>query len=207
MNREEWLERLADDLRERFTARAHVTPNTCRISCGYPPRGGQGKARKVLGVCCWNDEGDGVQQIFINPEIDDSIGVGGVVAHELGHCCFDFEEKHGPKFKKALLAIGIEKGKAASMLTPGEDLEKELALFVKRHGEYPQHKLVPTGKDKKQTTRMRKLVCAANETHAEDYIVRASAKVIAMGLPVCPCGLEMVLEEKEDEDKGGYKHE
>jgi hypothetical protein len=45
---------------------------------------------------------------------------------------------------------------------------------------------------------MLKATCTNPEDHAEPYIVRLSRKAIEVGLPCCPCGQEMVLEETEE---------
>jgi hypothetical protein len=37
--------------------------------------------------------------------------------------------------------------------------------------------------------------------HAEPYIVRRSRKAIEIGLPCCPCGQEMVLDDPGEEEE------
>lgn len=53
-------------------------------------------------------------------------------------------------------------------------------------------------REKKQTTRMLKVVCPDEECPHNDagspYLVRTTRKWIECGLPACPCGAAMVLD-------------
>ncbi len=70
----------------------------------------------------------------------------------------------------------------------GPALEARLRGFSQDLGPFPHAGLVAGAGGPRQTTRLLKLACADC-----GYTVRTTAKWIAVGLPVCPCGGELRL--------------
>ena len=194
MYREEWLNRATDLLRPYFKDRGYEIPELIRVSCGWPSKGGLSPTRRKLGEC-WDGDTtfDGVVQIFISPYLFEKVDVLGVLVHELISSCVPKDDKK--EFTKAMQALGME-GQASSYL-PGLILGSELAALDLP--EYPHAKvdrLVPI--TKAQSTRLKKLICPANDIHDDDYILRGTMKALAFGLPVCPCGKVFEMDEVEE---------
>jgi len=195
MNREQWLTTLTDRLRPHFKACEHELPETLRVSVGFASK----TPWKTLGQC-WVREAapDQVSQIYISPKMVEPVQVGGVLMHELLHAALPSGAGHKAPFKRGMAKIGLT-GKATSTEIT-EATHDMLSQMVAAIGDYPHVELIPLLVEKKQTTRMIKLICAANDRHEDDYLLRASRKTIALGLPTCFCGREFPAPDLEDED-------
>lgn len=196
-SREYWLEKAVMNIRPLFTEVGLTIPEVVHVSCGFPSvRGLNGRLGEH-----WNGENskDGNSYIFVNPIVTESIKALEVLVHELVHACMPPKTKHGKLFKEAMSRVGLEGPPTSTWASEGLKLKLEEILEV--IGDYPNVGLDPKMKEKKdtQTTRMRKLICRSNKVHEDDYIVRASSKVIGMGLPSCPCGAEMLVADEEKE--------
>jgi hypothetical protein len=85
--------------------------------------------------------------------------------------------------------MGLEGKMSAS--TPGEKLQNRLREVVAKIGPYPHARLTPLCKEKKQTTRMKKVECSDC-----GCIVRMTRKWLEeCGPPTCACGGPMLPEE------------
>ncbi len=202
--REEWLEAAVTLMRPEFEAVGAVLPEKIRVACGFPSHGGLATKRKVLGEC-WHAEGtaDKICQIYINPTEDMPDRVFSILRHELMHTVT--KKGHGSDFKALGLKLGME-GKPKEMMA-----NEEVTAFFKEHqlpklGWYNQVRLEPTEKQKKQSTRMKKVWCDgvtkddAGRMHLEgahdEYVVRMAQKQIDRGLPTCGvCEREMEVDE------------
>jgi hypothetical protein len=193
--REEWLEAITNELREDFAAVGAPLPERVRVACGFTSKG---KRSNRIGEC-WAPEASeaGVPEVFIVPGLADSIDVGAILVHELVHAAGIMN--HGPAFRRVAVALGLE-GKMTATV-PGEACKARLAELVERVGAYPHARLAAavTTTAKTQTTRMLKVVCPDPEC---GYTLRTTAKWIAVGLPTCPCGCEMVAPDLEAEEAG-----
>ena len=142
---------------------------------------------------------NGFNEIFIHPELEEIKKLGGGLVHELIHAKLDGQNAgHGKPFRDIAVKVGLI-GKMTAT-NPNEDLKKLLLEIEKAIGKYPHKELIYTNQ-KKQTTRMLKLICPV--THGElktgQYILRGSlATIQEMGLPTCPCGEEMDIEEPKE---------
>lgn len=134
-NREQWLTHVAILLRPWFSARGYEIPLRIRLGVGA-----LSLTQRVVGVC-FPADADGFRHITISPFIDDPITVSAVLVHELIHATPPGEEVHGPCFKVAARALGLE-GRLTTV-TPGEELRTHLAEIVRRVGPYP-HKALAT---------------------------------------------------------------
>lgn len=198
--REEWLMVMADRLRKRFQTQEFEVPDKLRLSCGFPSVRGLSKKNRRVGECWWASAAkDGINHIFVSPLLETGLQAGGVLAHELLHAGLPEGAAHGPEFKRAMKKVGLS-GKPTSAM-PGPELNDFIAWVIQNDvGEYPHGAIDPINRPvKKQSTRMLKLYCPPNEEHETEYIVRASKKVIDIGVPTCPCGKEMKVEEPDEE--------
>jgi hypothetical protein len=166
-----------------------------RIGVGFTSKG----IRSVAIGQCWTPEAsaDGVIAIFVHPALDDPSRVADVVAHELIHALIGCDEKHGPVFKRAALALGLE-GKMTATTAGARFLER-IAPVLDKLGPYPHGALTGGGSSAKpkQPTRMLKVSCEGDcPSMGEDgttYTVRRTRKWLDFaGAPVCPsCGTTM----------------
>ncbi len=187
-SRETWLAKLAARLRLEFERAGVALPERLCVSCGLTT-GGDG----ALGECWSTSPGrDGHTEIFISPQVKDSLAVAETLAHELVHAAVGLEAGHGTEFRIVATRIGLT-GPMRSTRA-GSELRARLSWIVAELGGYPNHCPGPlhTGK-RKQTTRLRKVVCPKC-----GYTARVTAKWIAVGLPTCPCGAKMKEEKKNE---------
>lgn len=208
MTRESWLLEAIELLRPRFEAAGLPIPEKIRVSVGFG-FGARRESARVIGQC-WarSQSDDGVNAVFISPELENTARVLDVLIHELIHAGDDCQNGHKAAFKKVAVAVGLTGQMTATVATP--ELAADMKELAAKIGEYPHAKLYTEpririqpkegpGEDgpeeepgpvssgpKKQGTRMHKVICLDC-----GYTVRTTAKWIAVGLPVCPCGIEM----------------
>lgn len=191
-SREAWLKAATDALRGHYQTAGYPLPDDLRFSIGFPSTGRKGKA---IGEH-WHSvaSADEHHEIFIRADQADPIQVLGILSHELVHSAVPLGSGHGPVFKKAALAVGLE-GKMRSAL-PGAELNNRLTALSAELGPLPHAALNfdRQGDDspKKQGTRLLKAEC---ETAACGYTVRITRKWLdAIGAPCCPAHGVMTVE-------------
>ena len=197
MTREKYLNNLASELNSRLFKQHgfELNLNKIKISCGFPLTGATRTKNRTVGQC-FPSINNGFSEIFIHPQMETIKEVGGTLIHELVHANLDGQNAgHGKPFRDIAVKIGLTGKMTATGIN--EDLEKLLFEIEKVLGKYP-HKSLNSDSRKKQGTRMLKLVCPV--THPElkkgEYILRGSNTTIQeMGLPSCPCGTLMEIEE------------
>ncbi|MDA3624234.1 SprT-like domain-containing protein [Saccharopolyspora sp. WRP15-2] len=203
--RELWLEDAIEALRPRFTEVGLPLPERVHVSVGFG-YGAKRESAKILGQC-WKREAsdDGVNHIFISPEIADTGQVLATLLHELIHAADNNDSGHKGKFAEAATRLGLEGRMTAT--TASVELAAEFMCLAETLGDYPHGALhpvpvaaptpVPAGGPlppkvhsgpRKQGTRMLKLTCG----HC-GYTVRTTAKWLERGMPRCPAGEEMSL--------------
>jgi hypothetical protein len=182
--REAWLLAVA----ERMAPWYDGTVPPVRVSVGFTSKG---RRSNRVGEC-WTPaaDPDGRSHIFIHPKLIDPVEVAATLAHELLHAVVGLEAKHGPIFRAAALALGLE-GKMTSTV-PGPVFKEQIAGVLAEVGPYPHGSLQPgDGKSTPptQTTRMVKVACEQC-----GYTVRTTQKWLAVGVPACPaCELTMAV--------------
>lgn len=179
MNREDWLAAVAAEMAPWFSSLGCPLPPV-RMAIGFPSKGIKSKA---IGEC-WTNEcsGDGVFEIFITPRIAESERVADILAHELVHAAVGLDAKHGPKFRKIAVAIGLE-GKMTATVA-GEMFKQAFGPILAKVGPIPHAGLTPSARSnapKKQSTRMIKCECEMC-----GYTVRTTQKWLDLGAPICP---------------------
>jgi len=158
----------------------YARPNF-RISVGFPPRNRGGK---VIAVCFIKEAStDGVNEIFINPTIDDPIMVLDSVAHELIHAVDNCASGHRNFFARIARAIGLDGPFTATYAGPA--LRAALESYVMLLGEFPHKKMDVNLARPKQGTRQLKIECSDC-----GFTARASAKWVFQmppnaGCPIC----------------------
>ncbi len=156
---------------------------TFRISVGFPKHSRGGKA---IAVCFKREAStDGVNEIFINPEIDDPVTVLESVAHELIHAVDNCASGHRNFFARVARAIGLE-GPLTKTFA-GSQLRYVLESYSSLLGQFPHSKMTMDQVHKKDTTRQRKVECRNSDC---GFLFRASAKQIEKlgnsGDALCP---------------------
>ncbi len=150
-NREEWLNKAArlidSEILEPLTDLQ--SPRAIRIAIA-PMRS------KRLGECYPSSRNDdGANEIVITAHSHDSELILAVLVHEMIHAKDDCEHKHGPVFRKAALAAGLE-GKMTATVA-GPKLAATLAEYVALLGPIPHSAMSHVAKDKGRNNN--KLVC------------------------------------------------
>jgi len=214
MTREQWLNAAVEVFRPRFVEIGLPLPEKVHVSVGFPDGFGA-ESKYVMAVCfCRDASTGGINEIFVSPEYDNTTTVLGVLIHELIHAADDNKSGHKGAFAEAATRLGLT-GKMTATV-PGVALEAELITIAETLGEYPHVRTrlfellaevkanpVPAGERKvpvgsspvgtlprvtsgrrPQATYMRKLVCPTGD----GFSVRTTAKMLAMGMPSCPCG-------------------
>jgi hypothetical protein len=126
-----------------------------RISVGFPKHSRGGKA---IAVCFAKEaSSDGVNEIFINPEIDDAREVMEAMVHELIHAVDNCQSGHQNFFAFVARKVGLE-GKLTATIA-GESLNINLREYAELLGNFPHQKMVMDKTHKKDSTRQLKVSC------------------------------------------------
>lgn len=186
-NREAWLTTAAVAFADWFAEVENAEIPPFRVSVGWP--GGRAKKTVTRGQC-WSSHSaeDGVAQIFISPMQVDTVTTLAVLLHEMIHAVDDCESGHRGNFSRIAKALGFT-SKFTSSDNRTDELTERLSDLAKTLGDFPSAAIV-TGRaadtPAKQGTRMLKVVCPD-----DGYTLRTTQKWLDMGLPTCPCGVEM----------------
>jgi hypothetical protein len=193
VNREEWLQGIAEAARIEALRLGFTMPDKVRVSVGFPSIGALARKRRRVGEC-WPPAAaaDGVHQLFVSPVLKDVEAVLETVTHELSHT-HNMEAKHRGAFQKVAGALGL-KGGPWTATSWANGLPEWVTRAVAALGEFPHVALDPLARARKtQGTRMLKVECPECK-----YALRTSAKWIAVGLPTCPCGTVMACKRAEE---------
>lgn len=204
VTREAWLEAAIDALRPRFAEIGLPLPDKIHISVGFG-YGARRESPTILGQC-WAQRAseDGVNHLFVSPEVNDTARILDILIHELIHAGDDCQSGHKGRFAEAAVRLGLEGKMTATRASV--TLAAELLCIAETLGAYPHgalHPAVqtvpvdPTGKPvpgrihsgpRKQSSRMLKVACPCC-----GYTVRTTTKWLEVGLPRCPAGTEMQM--------------
>jgi hypothetical protein len=218
MNRETWLNELAQMMAPRFEELGYPLPKF-RVAIGWPSAG---KDAPVTGEC-WDKRvsTDGHFEIFLNPGRDADVAVACTLAHELVHAAVGLHEGHKGNFAKVAMALGFvrpltnaqEPDALVSWVRPMLDklgkiphgainYTKGGAVRVKRNGAGVQ----PVGdndndedaapinnRPPKQSTRLLKVICTEC-----GYTARVTRKWLEHGAPHCPKHGAMLVDTTDD---------
>jgi hypothetical protein len=214
MNRETWLNELANRMAPRFEELGYKIPKF-RVAVGWTS---SGKTSKVGGEC-WHssNSADRVFEILVAPIIDDSVHVAAILAHELTHAAAGFKHGHKGDFAKVMAALGMERPFTQSLAGP--KFKEWTAPFLEELGDIPHARIMlrperqalpredgdeddegggedeggSSNQKKKQTTRLLKCVCPEC-----GYPVRVTKTWLdKVGPPCCPVHGPMVADSVE----------
>jgi len=186
-DRESWLTEAAnlafDDLLmpivEASGVHDYERPNF-RISVGFPKHTRGGKA---VAVCFRRAaSSDGVNEIFINPEIDEPIEVLSAMIHEQIHAIDDCHSGHRNFFAYVARKAGLEGHLTATFA--GDKLIARLKGYIELLGAFPHNKMNINMVHRKDGTRQLKVSC----TNC-DFSFRTSMKQVVRisSDAACPC--------------------
>lgn len=175
ISRENWLQSAVESLTPHFSKAGFAMPPV-KVSCGWPAGS---NPRKTLGQC-WPRErsGDGANQIFISPKIEEPIEVLDTLVHELCHAVDDCFSGHGPDFKDIARSVGLEG--PARTAHASEELIIHLMTVAASLGEYP-HKAIVLPAPNKGVAGRNKAKCTEC-----GYEVTLLKKWATYGAPICP---------------------
>jgi hypothetical protein len=182
IHREPWLAAAVEHFKPDFAANGYPLKTQVRVACGWPSRRALSPKTRVIGQCfSTTASGDGTNEIFISPLLDDPIEVAAVLVHELTHAAVGIKYGHQGPFPSLAVKMGLTGPMRAT--TPSLLLRERLNTLSQELGPYPHATLNPNSKDfKKQGTRLLQCVCPAC-----GYMARITKKWIEeVGLPVCP---------------------
>ena len=185
--RESYLQRATKILRPFYHKHGYELGEV-HLSVGFPSKRATAHRNRCVGQC-WHGEGqtDSKAHLFISPVLDGP-GALETLVHEHVHAFLPAGVGHGPAFKRAMDAVGLE-GKPTAT-SAGAALQLRLRRLDEKLGGYPHDELLVGGDRKKQTTRLRKVECAPC-----DYVVRITRKPLdKYGPPICPGCNEVMVE-------------
>jgi hypothetical protein len=189
-DRESWLTEAAnlildDTLMLLVEGKYEYERPNFRISIGFPKHSRGGKA---VAVCFVREAStDGVNEIFINPEIDNPVHVMEAMTHELIHAIDNCKSGHQNFFAYVARKAGLD-GKLTATHA-GEKLEATLNSYARDLGPFPHSKMVLDQGHKKDSTRQLKVQC---DDESCQFLFRTSlrqlSKLFAEGMerPYCP---------------------
>ena len=151
---------------------------TYRVSVGFPKHARSGR---VIAQCFSTDaSSDGVNEIFVNPEIDEPLRVLDALTHELIHAVDNCESGHRNFFATLARSVGLEGKLTATVAGPA--LRNALEDYCGLLGGYPHKRMNASTGHKKSSTRMLKLSCSEC-----GFVCRTSAKWLGLLDPDARC--------------------
>ena len=180
MNREQWLDTLADKhLWPMIEAAGGKRADRVRVSVGFPKGSRGGKGGHAIGQC-WPTaaSADKHAEIFVSPELP-AMRAADVLLHELIHAATP-NAKHGGAFKRIAKACGLT-GKMTATIA-GPELLAKLTAALAKMPEYPHGVMaVPAGGRVGPGSRLIKVSCPSC-----DYAMRITRTWLEVAIPVCP---------------------
>jgi len=143
---------------------------------------GGSRRTKTLGQC-YNPQSASdkkTNHIFLNPRMDNSITIIGVIIHEVIHAVIGIDKKHGREFKEAMSICNLTGKPTATMLD--EHGVEWANKVIEKYGAYPRPSFTGEG-IKKQKTNLIKACCPKC-----GYTIRVTQKWINYSHPICPTG-------------------
>lgn len=163
MNRETWLNQLAQKMAPRFEELGFPLPKY-RVTVGF---GGNGQ-RSSSAAEVWHSSvsEDGTFEILIMPDVVEVNYLANCLAHELIHTAVGFDQGHKGNFAKVALAIGLNRPMTAT--TPGPAFIEWVAPFLEELGPMPHAKLLFSRSESKPAPREDKPKAPRERPQAEE---------------------------------------
>lgn len=210
--RESWLQAAIDMLRDRFREIGLPIPDRIRVAVGFGPDGARQESSTITGVTLSKRcSADGVIEIWVSPENSTTIDMLGTLIHELIHACLDSLGnqdwwEHTGSFAKAGQALGLTGAMRSSV--PGPELEPVLGAIARSLGPYPgavvtlsmtgpsEPSRASTGPKRQKGSRYLLVKCTEDDQlDCWGYQVRITQRWLDVGLPTCPKGHVMTLQD------------
>lgn len=140
--REKWLEAAIKMFRPMFENAAAALPEHVHVSVGFA-YGARRENAQIMGQT-WRKEAssDGVNHVFVSPELGDTYDVLETLLHELVHVADNCVSGHRGNFAAIATQIGFQK---PMTFTPsGPALAAELLVIAEELGVYPHGALTPS---------------------------------------------------------------
>lgn len=209
MNRETWLNEMAQRMAPRFEELGYPLPKF-RVAVGFTSAG---KVSNIGGECWHNsNSADRTFEILVSPIIDDTMHAAAILAHELTHAAVGFEHKHKGAFAKVMLELGMQRPMTASVA--GDVFKAFAQPFIDELGPFPHSRLilrgqpVPKGANDNEEPEEREAVAGSSNAKPKQStrMLKATCKAIAPadgegGEPV-ECGYTVRLSKKWAESMG-----
>jgi hypothetical protein len=159
-----------------------------KVSVGYAPNT---KANSNVIGCCLSSvcSGEGYNEIFISPTINDSSTVLATLAHEICHAIDDNKSGHRGEFARLARAVGLA-GKLTAT-TAGDKLQPSIDEYIKIMGEIP-HSAVDLSSKPRQKNRNLKVWCGSCGFKFNTSITQINHVIETAGCISCPaCARDM----------------
>jgi len=193
--REEWLQKAVTQFITAWHKLGVAVPHDVRVSCSFP---GGGSPTKRIGEC-WPRARSAakVNEVFINPTLDNVLQVLDVLGHELLHAADDCQHKHGAAFTALSKRVGYSGGKMSA--AQSDDAKRLLTFIAGELGGYPHREVFIVKKVRNESHGLHKFQCAVGaEEGGEDGVkadvLYSTAKMVEQhGVPVCRCHGEPMM--------------
>jgi hypothetical protein len=210
LNREGWLTEFARRVAPIMEQRTGLTVpmDKLRLSCSFPrTRATPNKNGSFHSGQCFhgNTHKSGLHEIMINPLVSEMItkdgrGVCETVLHEMLHASLPEGTMHKAAFAKAAKKMGLDgENSKPTSTTLGPEGRKIVAQIIADMGQAYPHEALDGTWGRKQGTRLIKVSCPdcgyINEA-GNGYTTRITMSWIEVGLPVCPCGQQLEVTDK-----------
>lgn len=132
MNRETWLNQMAQKLAPRFEELGYPMPKF-RVSVGFTSGGMNSRANGE----CWNKStsADEHYSIFISPGEGSTVQIAAILNHELIHAAVGLDQGHKGNFAKVMQATGM--GRPFTSSVPAAGFVEWVQPFIDELGEIP----------------------------------------------------------------------
>lgn len=195
--REQWLRGAMGIISKAWAKLGVIVPADAQVSCSFP---GGGSAHKRIGECWPRARSKAnVNELFINPVLEDSGRVLDVLGHEMLHAVDDCASKHGTTFSKNSKKVGYSGGKQSSAVELAA--HALIASVITAQGPYPHKEVVITKKLRNESHGLHKFICSVQDeeiTEKPDVLYSTAKQVDMYGNPKCRChGEEMTPMNRE----------
>jgi hypothetical protein len=188
--REEWLQHAITAFVVEWSKVGVAVPSDVRVSCSFP---GGGAANKRIGECWPRARSLGkVNEVFINPVLENALVVLDVLGHELLHAVDDCKSGHKGAFNALSKMVGYSGGKHSSAAT--DEAKRFLTALAGKLGPYPHSSVILTAKKTAENKGVHKFHCPEH-----GHILYSTAKQVdEFGAPKCNvCGEDMILQDRQ----------
>jgi len=190
--RELWLQKAITLFARNWSALGVTVPADVQVSCSFP---GGGSAHTRIGEC-WprSRSAAKVNEVFINPSMDNTAAVLDVLGHELIHAVDDCRSKHRGAFNTISRTVGYSGGKQSK--ANSVEAHALLACIAADIGPYPHGAIQLTAPKRNPKAGLHKYHCP----ECADVLYSTVANAERFGPPqcrVCYCEMQSTTRQKQ----------